>query len=165
MRDGSQRSVNTQFSPRFGLGSRQVEGCFSLRLVSNGHPRPFVFSLSSFPKKHFEIKGSFAHLFPTARQSTRDRAQRLMGAEASAEGFLHSPSSWRYYSTPPGPRHGVANQLAGPRAFLEPCTCRSPLWRKEDVGVDLAGRLVASPASLPELTWVKSAFSPPSYQR
>lgn len=112
MRDGSQRSVNTQFSPRFGLGSRQVEGCFSLRLVSNGHPRPFVFSLSSFPKKHFEIKGSFAHLFPTARQSTRDRAQRLMGAEASAEGFLHSPSSWRYCSTPPGPRHGVANQLS-----------------------------------------------------
>lgn len=51
------------FLPCFGLRSARLKSVFPSESVdSNGHPRLFVFHLSSFPKTLFEIKGSFMHL-------------------------------------------------------------------------------------------------------
>lgn len=107
-----------------------------------------------------------------------------MGAGASVEGFLHSPSSWRYYSALS--RRGESLQLAGPRACLafhrqtDARRARAGMHGERPLG-DAAARMLALTSlgasshrplpsatlrrslsrlhgALPELTWVKSAF-------
>lgn len=184
MRDSSQLSVNTEFS----LCSRQVEGCFfSETLGFQRAPEAVCLQFIVTSKKHFlklkvpsctfydgapgiMCKGSWElkHLWKAlcTHQAAGAIPQLLPGLVTA---WRITPARWStcIFSLPQA--GGREARWNAPRNAV-----RSPFASssgKEDVSVDphhitckpptLRRSLSRLHGALPELTWVKSAFSPP----